>query len=375
MKVSIVPITRENLDLVSVAGEKWGMPRSRGWLNRCMFDPIVEDMVVDPVRGHLAMRDDGEVVAAQGYYYLPAYFKQTKLLLNTGCIMGADAAHGADLIVCLEQNDATQSIFKQAVDNCLANEKSAKVVGMFNGMKEAPLQTRECRFAVADLTGSLIFMLRKRPRIPKRLINFVWRMLRPASWVCRNIQAFLRPKYGFKLVNYRSVDFAKFGDFWTRLLQQNDGLMTSRSPTRLAWLFSDSLRAKTVQLVAAERDGKICGYTIVRRLPYQPQWSFAEYCDICALNKDEKCLEVLAGAVLTVVSRDGGIRVSHYGALPGQDRWLNKSFKHCIVDNHPTFMYRANDKEIEASLQKGDGWFFGPFDGERCLGHGGFVDC
>ena len=98
-------------------------------------------------------------------------------------------------------------------------------------------------------------------------------------------------------------------------------------------------------------------------------------CDICAVGNDEKCLSALTGGIVDSTARNGGVRVNFYGALPGQEHWLNDIFRHCIVENHPTFMYKVKDPEIEQSLQEGKGWFFGPFDGERCMGHGGYIDC
>ena len=55
MAIKILPIAKDNLAVVSRAAAKFGMPRSEGWLRRCMFDPTVEDLVQDPVRGHMAV--------------------------------------------------------------------------------------------------------------------------------------------------------------------------------------------------------------------------------------------------------------------------------------------------------------------------------
>lgn len=101
----ILPITRGNLEIVAKASDKFGLPRSTHWLERCMFDPTVEDLVEgDGIRGHMAVTDDGDVVAIQGYYYIPGYFKQKKILINTGCIMGAESKVGEELICCLDAN-------------------------------------------------------------------------------------------------------------------------------------------------------------------------------------------------------------------------------------------------------------------------------
>ena len=98
MPTEIVPITRQYLASVVKACAKWGMPRSVGWLERCMFAPAIKDLVCDEIRGHMFVRDDGEPVAIPCYYYMSGYFKQRRILINTGCIMGADPRCGEELL-------------------------------------------------------------------------------------------------------------------------------------------------------------------------------------------------------------------------------------------------------------------------------------
>lgn len=380
MSIEIVPITRKNLDLVAKAGSKWGMPRSVGWLERCMFDPTVEDLVDDECRGHMAVNEVNEPIAIQGYYYMPGYFRQKKILINTGCIMGSEAKYGEELICCLDENQKTNVIGTMTSANCIANAKSAKVNRVVHRMKEAPKECRERRFALTDITGYFLCALQYMLHLPIAFINFTWVLLRPISWFLARIQAGFRPSYGYTMRRVDSFMDMRYKKFWEKLLAWNDGLMVSRSPERMAWLFDASINAGNVGLVAAEMKGEIRGYVLIRRMPKVKGCIFGDFqiCDICALDGNVSCLKALAWAAVSYAGRHGGRRVLMYGALPNQANWLNTAFCHKRIEDHATFMYVVHDTPdkvaISQAITEGKGWFFGPLDGERCLGYGGYVD-
>jgi hypothetical protein len=141
-------------------------------------------------------------------------------------------------------------------------------------------------------------------------------------------------------------------------------------------MVNDSIAAGTVRLITAENSGKIEGYAIVRKMPQFDASSLLDFavCDVCAIDRNETCLRALARAMVDVVRKAHGVKLRYNGALPGQDRWLNGVFRLFRDEGHPTFLYKANDANVKESLQRNEGWFFGPFDGERCLGYGGYVD-
>ena len=121
METKIVAVTEDNLQLVREGGAKWGMPRSVGWLRRCLFDPTVEEWTKDKVRGHMSIDEHGEVRAIQCYYYQPCYFRQKKIIGGTGAIMGSDSKYGEELVRVLECNMATQDKNAVGFGNCIAN--------------------------------------------------------------------------------------------------------------------------------------------------------------------------------------------------------------------------------------------------------------
>ena len=378
METRILPVTEGNLKLVADLASKFGMPRSVGWLKRILFDPTVCDLTNDGMRGHIAVDETGVGVSVSCYFYLPIYFRRSRMLATSGCILASFPKYGDSLICVREENTKTQCRCCVHSSNDIANERSAKISKILSRLEEAPLLTRECRFAFTGFSGRFFYRLKRLGRIAKPLTNLGWKLAFPFVLIENLIRVFLRSKYGYRLVRRMSIDKMPFGDFWERFLEKNEGLATSRDPDRLAWLFNDSLAAGTVQLITAEKNGRIQGYTIVRRMPdtFNPGLAFHEHlvCDICAVGNDEKCLKALVGAIVYLTARDGGVRVHFYGALPGQERWLNSIFKFYNLEDHPTFMYKVKDLEIAHSLEAGKGWFFGPFDGERCMGYGGYVD-
>lgn len=370
----IVPVTPKNLELFAEGANKFGLPRSLAWFKRTMFDPTVEDLTHDVCRGHMSVTETGEVVAVQGYYYQPCYYKQKKILGNTGCIMGADAAVGEELLCVLDANRETQEKGTLRFGNDLANKRSAKVCKVVHKMKPPPYRALECRVGLADMAAYPLTFL-NRVNAPIWFRNCVWLACRPLSWLQRAARVagkWAREEY----VIESRVDFdeQEFGDFWLRFLAANDGVVSSREPTRLRWLFAESIKAGKVHLMVARKSAQVFGYAMIREFQTIGWAKEYEVIDICAVGNDTACLKALAKATLTVAQRHRGIKVLFFGWMPRQELWLDEIYKIRRECDHPFFMYRVNDQEIRESLALNKGWFFGPLDGERCMGRGGYID-
>ena len=372
---AIVPITKDNLKQLFTAGAKFGMPRSVSWLRRCLFDPTVADLTNDEIRGHMVVTDDGNVVAIQGYYYMPGYFKQEKILINTGCIMGADAKYGEELICCLDKNNETRQKGQMSVGNCIANKRSAKICKVYHRMKEAPSEAKQLYRGVSDWSLYPIHVLRKNLRLPLSFQKATWYMTRPISFLHRAGIRLVERISRYKIVQYNKIDIGKFDGFWHKFLARNDGMITSREPSRLSWLFDDSLAAGIVKIIAAEKDGEIKGYALIRRYPREEGFfnNHSLY-DICAVDNDQAVLKLLVRAAKRLAGDDRGFLMMYVGALPNQDKWLLPYLPTCIKGEHSMIFYGSKNKEIMQSIEERKGWFFGPFDGERCMGHGGYID-
>ena len=376
MAITIVPINKGNLSLVAKAAAKFGMPRSTRWLERCLYDPTVKDLVDSDIRGHMAVRDDGVVVAIQCYYYMPGYFKRQKFLMNTGCIMGADAKYGEELICCLDENKQTTTYGLLSVGNCIASPRSAKFAKAYSRMKEAPEAARYTYLTVVDFSDFALWFLRRLKISASWLHWCVWAMMRPIAWIANIVRFSGFQDNGLTVREFPAIDKRKFGDFWECFLEKNTGVVTSREPERLSWLFDESMRAGFVKVLAAEKGDKIVGNVLLRRYPCKsgPLNEYAIY-DICAIDNDIDCLRYLVRAAVRYAARHRGARVIYSGAAPLQEQWINVITWHRRTKSQfCPFFYKARDKDIENSLKSGDGWFWGAFDGEKCLGHGRFID-
>ena len=372
--MEIVPITKDNLEKFSEAAAKFGMPRSEGWLRRTMFDPTVEDLAgADSCRGHMSVVDGGEVVAVQGYYYQPCYFKQRKILGGTGCVMGANHRYGEELLRVLDRNAETRIKCQLGFGNVLANKRSAKVAKVTGRMVEPPYRPYDVRVAVADCSAYPLTVL-DRLRVPIGVRNVIWMMLRPLSWVLKLVRAVTARRSAFEIISIREFSTAQWEDFWQRFLAANTGVISSREPLRMSWLFEASIRAGKVYAMAAVRNGRVEGYAMIREMVGKGWAKTFEVIDICAVNNDCDCLRALAKAAVCEAGRHRGVKVMFFGHMPKQEMWLDGVFRIRRQADHAFVLCSSRDAEIKESLLRNEGWFWGPFDGERCMGHGGAID-
>lgn len=373
MESAIIAVTEDNLQLVRAGGAKWGMPRSVGWLRRCFFDPTVEEWTKDRVRGHVSVDEHGEVRAIQCYYYQPCYLFQKKIIGGTGAIMGSDTKYGEELVRVLEHNKEKKDKSAVGFGNCIANTRSAKINRIVHKMHDPPYRSKEIRIGVADISAYPLAVMGRMHLYSPSVAYLVFMALRPLAWFVRGIAQLFGGLY--RIVEKSSFDDARFDDFWNRFLAANDGVVSSRDPRRLRWLFDESIKAGKVLLATAEKDGRIEGYVLLRvEEDHQRVPKLYDIIDICAVGNDVRCLRDLGKGALWLAGRHGGVKVFFVGGMPKQEEWLDSVFKYRHEKDFSSFMYVATDPEVRESLKQNKGWFFGPFDGEFCMGHGGDID-
>lgn len=374
MNATIVAVTEDNLELVSTAAAKWGMPRSVGWLRRCLFDPTVKEWTSDMVRGHMSVDKTGDVKAIQCYYYQPCYYRQKKIVGGTGAIMGSEAKYGEELLCVLDKNFETQTHVTIGFGNCIANARSAKVSRVVHGMREAPYRAKVVHVGVVDLAAYPITLINRISWCPHFLSVFVFLLFRPMFWLISWVETFRHRNDTYRILEHDGFGDNRFEDFWQRFLAGNDGIISSRDPRRLRWLFDDSIKAGKVVLAVAEKEGRIDGYVLLRELLWKHAFPKTyEVIDICADGNNTECLRALCKGALRIAGRHSGVKVYFSGGMPAQDKWLDSVFTIHHYIKVPRFMYYG-DPEVRQALEQNKGWFFGPYDGERCMGYGGYID-
>lgn len=374
MAVTYHEINRENMSELFRAGGKFGILRGESWLRRCLWDPCVEDLTSDNIRGHMASSPDDGVVAVECYFYLPCFFRQEKRLCHSACIMGADPRYSSEFLRVLHMNSKKVAGVCAGAFNCISNEKSVSVQKLFYRRIAPKYRSDSSGTAVADFAMyPLALLWRLMNHSPAWLEKIVWCLCRPVSWCVRVWRLLTMKRYGYEVKCYREIDPGLFGGFWERFLSANTGLVSSREPRRLEWLFGDSLRAGKISILGAEKDGKLDGYAIVRAC-LDGHWAKTyEIMDVCAVGNEITTLRVLVSSSIRYVGKLGGIKLVYQGCVPNQEQWLDPYFKR-RMRGFPTYLYKTKDPQIQESIDSGEGWFLGPFDGERCLGHGGYID-
>ena len=371
----IVPITKDNLKLFAEGAKKFGMERSLAWYERILFDPTVGDLTQDACRGHMSVSESGDVVAVQAYYYQPCYFKQQRILGNTGCIMGADHAFGEELLCVLDANKESKACGWLSFGNCISSARSAKISVKANRMKEPPYRVRTFRVGAADVVAYFVGVTRKIfRRSPDAMQKVFWFLTRPIQLVWQFPRKRMMHASGCRFSRKMSFEEGAFEPFWQRFLAANDGVISSREPKRLAWLFNDALKSERDILVVAEKDGQIDGYVLLREENYSGWLKSYEIMDVCAVGNNIACLKGLVAAAGCFASRARGMSLHFFGYMPNQEQWLDPVLKIQRKTEWSSFFYKSRDPEIAESLAQNKGWFFGPFDGERCMGHCGYND-
>ena len=382
-EIDYVPVTRENLGAASQAGEKWGMPRSVGWYERILFDPTVEDLTDDPIRGHMAvLRRTGEVVAIQCYYYHPIFFKCKKYLAASGCIMGAAHDYGAEIFCVLEKNAKTRTDTEFFCTNDLANIKSASIHKFVHKASDAPIASNHFHIRAVDISICAEFVIDRMFPIRNAVFSFCnatmsrlsWFLSRPLQWMIDLCRIFRLKRSSYDCVCINEIPMAQFEAFWNRFLGSNSkSVVSSREPRRLKWLFEESIKAGKVQLIVAKREGRIDGYVMTRERIGSRRPSI-EIIDICAVNNDVKCLSSLINACNVFARKRGILEIRLFMYRSDLRKWFLNGIHIKRQLAYATFLWAAQLDDARESLMAGDGWFFGPFDGERCMGYGGFID-
>lgn len=372
-------VTIDNLDQVAIAAAQWGMDRSVGWLKRILFDPTVDDLTQDTVRGHMAIQQGTrKLVAVQCYYYQPVFFKKQKMLAESGCIMGADSKFAAEIFCVLEENKKSMMKTNIFITNDLANIESFSIHRFYHSAQPPFGGANTYLFAAADVRAYISLVLnhalKRDGRIAlalKQVIMGIGNVVsRPLQWVINGGRIAISRLRGFKIERAMSFDSDGYKSFWARFLDSNSGLVSSREPTRMKWLFDESLKAENIYLYFAIREGSVEGYVLVRRMP-QLNGELFEVMDICAVGNNVSCLKSLSCRVKREVSKLGGSRLNLYCYMDNVKDWFSGYTRKL---DQECSLCRIDLPEIFNSLKCGEGWFFGPLDGERCMGYGGYID-
>ncbi len=161
---------------------------------------------------------------------------------------------------------------------------------------------------------------------------------------------------------------AEFDRFWEEYLLGADGIVLSRTAEELTWMFSDGLQRGRNVLLTRNDGNRLVGYIVLRAKDQnRNRWLVVDW---IALNNDRDILSDLLGDSVRYLRRNTNAAFLESIGF--------RSDVQDIVHRHLPFerkapnnstIYKAFTDEIDRELKKADchGWFFGPYDGDRCM--------
>jgi len=379
MKCELIPVTRENLDVLArlAADPYFHILRSVRYLERLLFNDVIEEYREEPVRGYMLRTERGEYVGMQCFYPVYIYLRQERKVAFSGAVLGMKRRYAAwlgDLFDAACEKEGETLRFGNAISNTKSMKTSECCLKAIAGPSDG-----ECARRCVMLTLLPIAILR-RVRVSSRwVLDPLWILTHPIRIIGALMKCIFRPKKRFPCKVLSGFSDERFLDLWKRILDANDGVISSRDPAILRHYFDESIAAGTVILIAAENlDGTLQGYILLRKYPlYETRHVFSyKICDVCSVGNDVECMRELVKEGVIYAERHGGGYVEYIGANPHLDKWLDPILKYRRQFDHPTFTYSCPDSEsaLKQALETRTGWFFGPYDGERCLGCGQYVD-
>lgn len=371
--VELVPITQKNLSDLAQVGASFNIPRSVGWLRRALFNPNAASCDENARRGYLLHSDLDGYVGMLCYYPTCLYLRQSPRLAYSGCMMGVKPKYGEwlmDLFKAVISDE--HGCFTYGNTSCSA--RATKVCRLIRGDKIGPRLSEFSNYSFIGLSGRLFGWVHSVVKRGKPSSLF-WICFKPFSWM-EGLCRWLAWRDG-EFVVRRGFTFsdAEFMPFWDSFLKGNDGLISSREPATLRHYFDDSLKADKAIMFAAKQRGVVRGYIVMRRYSdYMTLATKYKIVDLCAVGNDMTCMKALVDRAKLYALCHNGTRMEYIGGNPGIETLMHECLPHREDLGHATTTYFNADAEIESAFAEGRGWFFGPYDGERCLGHGSYLD-
>lgn len=217
------------------------------------------------------------------------------------------------------------------------------------------------RFAVLRWGLFLDFLLHG--RLPSFLVRF-------ADWLGVLIQPFFFRRDRSHTVGCRldAFDSERFDGFWSDYLKKNDGVVLSRTAEELGWMFGEDVDTGRNLLFVREDGSRLCGYIVVRAMNAErTRWMVADW---IALENDRDILsDLLRDAVLGLRQIKSAAFLECIGFRMDVQDVIHRHLPFSRRAPNNSTNYKAHTPEMKQSMENADrtGWFFGPYDGDRCM--------
>ena len=175
---------------------------------------------------------------------------------------------------------------------------------------------------------------------------------------------------GIEVRRELSLDKSSLASFWSRYLQANKGVVLSRTPEELEWLFTDRLKTSQCVFLGGFCGAECVGYVILTTASAAARrWAVG---DLIAIRNDEKIIDSLLVAAkhflrcCTPAFLFETIGFPMHAQKTIQRRMPFKRDAGCNYFAYSFSTKSLNDRYFKL-LNSSDSWFFGPYDGDMCM--------
>ena len=234
-------------------------------------------------------------------------------------------------------------------------------IAMASDSVAGPDSCANVRFRIMRLGGFLNFALHgKLPGFLVRLIDWFWVL---------GAKVFSRRNEASSVRRVMSFDEVDIDGFWKRYLAKNRGLVCSRTKEELNWIFGEGIKNGNTHLLVLGKEGEVCGYVAIKRRTHgqASRWMIADW---IAEGDDREMLgELLAGAIMHLRSIPDAAFVEMIGYPMFVQDVIGKHLPCRRKAKGNSFSYRIETDKLRQDFEKVKdvSWFFGPYDGDRCM--------
>ena len=327
-------------------------PSAVAILNKILANPLREP---GESAGDIVYEDDVPVAfqaAMKRRYYVGA----KSFFATLPCMLVALPGHSPANLLSLVEHSISDRFDRKMVLGNTAKPVSLKLHNLLGITGKGPATCERVQFSILRIGSFLRFC--SHCRLPMYIATL---MDVPSRWV----------NDWFRRTNielWNEIRVAELNDFWARYLKANAGLVASRSADELKWLFGNEMACGTA-LMGVNRNevGEVVGYVVVKESGTCPgRWMVVDW---IAVDNDKAVLcQLLHNIKIAIVKLHPNAFLLESIGFPSNVLTVVQSclrFSRRIKNN--IFAYQAYDA-LDVVRPIKDGWFFGPVDGDRCMG-------
>lgn len=192
-------------------------------------------------------------------------------------------------------------------------------------------------------------------------------LLKPVDWLwCLTLPRCRRGAAGVEYRRLSGIDPGLFGVFNQALIAANRGMLSSRDPAYLEWLFGSRLASGEFVLLGGFEADQLRGYILLQREKSGGGYSRVRVADWVAVGADPALLEGLLDAAQVFALRNGMAELHVNGFPEVAAPLLARAFRFRVRKKGVPCAYFLRDRQLrqDFAARMDESWFFSPYDGD-----------